>query len=85
MLWSKHFGFGAAYSTDHAITKLVDKIPNHSIKCKYTIGVFIDLLMVFDTVNYNLLLEKLETYGVKNTHLQWFECYLVTQKTVYGS
>ena len=67
MLWSKHFGFGAAYSTDHAITKLVDKIPNHSIKCKYTIGVFIDLLMVFDTVNYHVLLKTLKLWCLENS------------------
>ena len=40
------------------------------VSCKYTIGVFLDLLKVFDAVNQKLLIEKLEMYGVKDKNLQ---------------
>ena len=42
------------------------------VSCKYTIGVFLDLLKVFDAVNQKLLIEKLEMYGVKDKNLLWF-------------
>ena len=45
--------------------KLLDK--NHS-----TYGV-IDLLKVFDTVNYEIFLSKLKHYGVKGTSHNWFK------------
>ena len=38
----------------------------------YTIGVFIDLSKAFDTVYHNILLKKIEIYGISSTHLQWF-------------
>ena len=46
-------------STSHALLDLVDEITSSIDATKISIGVFIDQKKAFDTVNHDLLIDKL--------------------------
>ena len=80
MLYSKQFGFQRSYSIEHAIMQLIDQINSSFEKNHFTLGVFIDLSKAFDTVVHDILITKLENYGVNGNNLRWFQSYLKNRK-----
>ena len=80
LLFQKQFGFREGHSTSHAIVNLVSNVCNSFNENKTTLGVFIDLLKAFDTVNHNILLNKLSLYGIQNNSLKWFSSCLSDRK-----
>ena len=80
ILYQKQFGFQNAHSTEHAILQLVNQITEAFSQGKYTLGIFLDLSKAFDTVNHNILLEKLKAYGIQSENLKWCRSYLSNRK-----
>ena len=80
LLFDKQFGFRKGHSTEYALIEIVNRIYDSFYENEYTLGVFIDLSKVFDTVNHNILLKNLKLYGKENINLKWFTSYLSQRK-----
>ena len=80
ILYNKQVGFRKNNSTMDALIKITEKIKESIDKGKYGCGIFIDLRKAFDTVNHDILLLKMEHYGVRGSSLQWFKSYLYERK-----
>ena len=74
------FGFRSKHSTIHALLLPTDKIQKAIDKGTYSCGIFLDLCKAFDTVNHNILLTKLEYYGIRGVAHAWFTSYLSDRK-----
>ena len=80
LLYQKQFGFQQGHSTEHAIMQLIDQINDKFETNCFTLGIFIDLSEVFDIVDHQILISKLNNYGVKGKYLSWFKSYLENRK-----
>jgi hypothetical protein len=63
-----------------AIQSMYYKISNSLDKHDLVMGIFIDLAKAFDTVDHNILLCKLEHYGIRGIAPKWFHDYLSRRK-----
>ena len=82
MLFQSQYGFRKKHSTNLATIELMTKILLAIDNNEYTIGVFLDLAKAFDTVNYEILLTKLEHYGIRGIALEWFKNFLTNRKQI---
>ena len=60
--------------------ELIDEVSTAFGNNNFVLGALIDLSKAFDTVDHNILLEKLSMYGVKGNNLKWFHSYLSNRK-----
>ena len=60
--------------------QLIDQINSSFEKNHFKLGFFIDLSKAFDTVDHDILITKLENYGVNRNNLRWFQSYLKNRK-----
>ena len=68
------------HSTETAVTYFADEILMNMNKGLVTGSVFIDLAKAFDTVDHDILLRKLEYYGICDESLPWFKNYFTGRK-----
>ena len=73
-------GFRKNFSPSLALIKLCDKISSAFDRREHAIGVFLDLSKAFDTVNYVILFDKLEHYGIRGLALEWVKSYFSERK-----
>ena len=59
-LYCKQYGFCNGFLTVHAIINVSDNIESAINTKQFVYGVFIDLQKAFDTVDHNILLEKIQ-------------------------
>ena len=72
----KQFGFREKHSMVLAISELMGEIMKGFNNNFFKLAIFTDLRKAFDTVDHNILLGKLQFYGVDGIALTWFESYL---------
>ena len=81
-LYDLQFGFCSKHSTVHALISITESIRSALDDSNYVCGVFVDLQKAFDTVNHNILLNKLSHYGIRGIMNEWFKSYLQRRKQI---
>ena len=76
IIYEHQFGFQKNRSTTLAVLDLNTRITKALDRGNYAASVFLDFAKAFDTVNHQILLSKLENYGIRGPAKDWFESYL---------
>ena len=76
LLDNKQGGFRPKHSTVDTIVQFSENLYKNINNGQSTIAVYIDLRKAFDTVNHDILLNKLSILGVKRKNFNWIQNYL---------
>ena len=80
LIYDLQFGFRKSYSTTLALLSLTENINHQVDNGKFGCGIFIDFQKAFDTVDHNILVNKLSYYGIRGKANDWFRSYLSGRK-----
>lgn len=72
-------GFRKKYSCETAINYVINRWKFKKIKNKI-LAIFLDFKRAFETIDRDILLQKLSRYGIWDTELKWFQSYLTNRK-----
>ena len=75
-IYISQYGFQSGHSCKHAVSELAVEILKGKNNNKNTLALFLDLSKAFNMLDHDLLLEKLEIYGIRGIALDWFRSYL---------
>lgn len=73
-------GFRKNHNCESLITLIITKWKIEIHDRKVIVAVFLDLKRAFETVDRDILLQKLDRYGIRNTELNWFKSYLLGRR-----
>ena len=82
LLTESQFGFRSKKSTCDALIKFSNSIYDSLNSKKILATILIDYKKAFDTISHEILIEKLNFYGVRGIPLRWIQNYLQNRKQV---
>ena len=74
------YGFRRNHSTEYAALELIDRVILDMDKSEIPFSIFIDLSKAFNTLDHNILINKLQYYGIKGRPLDLFQSYLSNRR-----
>lgn len=80
VICKQQYGFQTGKSTETALLNIKEKIISNFEQKLYTIGIFIDFRKAFDSIKHDILIKKLEIYGIRGLSGQLIESYLSERK-----
>ena len=87
LLAEEQYGFRTNHSTEYAAVKLVDNVSKEMELGNTPTALYIDLSKAFDTLSFDILLYKLNHYGIKDNAFKLLKNYLTNRRqyVVYNS
>ena len=76
ILYQNQFGFQKNKSTELAVNSILSSVTTSLENKETAYCIFLDFAKAFDTVNHNILIQKLEYHGVRGKALDLFKSYL---------
>ena len=76
ILYESQYGFRNKRSCKQAITEFIGIILHAHKKGLHSASIFLNLSKAFDTLNHDILLNKLECYGIRGITNAWYRSYL---------
>jgi retron-type reverse transcriptase len=78
LLTEVQHGFRKGKSTETASQSFIEYIQEALDNHCHVIGIFLDLTKAYDVVNHDILLNKLDLYGIRGVTKLWFKSCLST-------
>ena len=77
---NNQYGFRKEHSTELAALEVIDRITCNLDNGKIPFNIYLDLSKAFDTLDHNILIEKLKFYGLTQSALPLLKSYLHERK-----
>ena len=75
-IYDSQYGFCSGHSCENAISEVLGEIVKALQNGKTTVCILLDLSKAFDSLEHEMILKKMDRYGLRGVCLQWFESYL---------
>ena len=80
LFFHSQYGFRSKHSTELAACEIIDRIVCGMDRNKVPVSIFLDLSKAFDTLDHDILLDKLKYYGLSGNSFKLMKSYLSNRK-----